>query len=217
MINTRDRSITHNLANMSFDQIFDLTAVVYFNITCYLNLLKTLRPLPPPHTLFVSFFLSFFLLSLAQTPHPISKSARVMNTSTHWISPHYLSRAIHAPDAIPTPSVPPTPPPSPPPAPSPRPSTTRITNPYIYATQRLFAFPPPNLPPPPTPLYPTPTPSNNPPSTHWLYGLQETHDKLVHSSQNRHICPLKGFIISTHKLSCLTEPPPPSPRTPDPF
>ena len=52
MINTRDRSITHNLANMSFDQIFNLTAGVYSNIICDLNLLKTLSLPPPPFFLF---------------------------------------------------------------------------------------------------------------------------------------------------------------------
>ena len=48
MRNTRDRSITHKLAKMSFDQIFDLEAGAYFYIKCDLNLLKTLpRPEPP--------------------------------------------------------------------------------------------------------------------------------------------------------------------------
>ena len=47
MINTRDRSITHNVAKMGFDQILDLIAGVYFNIICDLNLLKT-SPTPPP-------------------------------------------------------------------------------------------------------------------------------------------------------------------------
>ena len=65
MINTRDRRITHNVAKMSFDQILDLVAGVYFNITCDLKLLKTLPPPTPP-------FFFFSLLSLAQTPHLIS-------------------------------------------------------------------------------------------------------------------------------------------------
>ena len=47
------------------------------------------------------------------------------------------------------------------------------------------------LPPPPLPHLPTPTPSNTPPSTHWLYDLQDIHDELVHSFQNRHIYPLE--------------------------
>ena len=33
---------------MSFDQIFDLTAGVYFRILCDLNLLKKIPPSPPP-------------------------------------------------------------------------------------------------------------------------------------------------------------------------
>ena len=37
---------------MSFDQIFDLTAGVYFHIICDLNLLKTLPPPPPPSLFF---------------------------------------------------------------------------------------------------------------------------------------------------------------------
>ena len=40
MVNTRDRSITHNVAKMSFDQVLDLIGGVYFYITCDLNLLK---------------------------------------------------------------------------------------------------------------------------------------------------------------------------------
>ena len=91
MINTRDRRITHNITKISVDQILDLMAGEYFNIMCDLNLLKT----------FVSS--SFPSLSLAQTPHLISKSARVMNTSTPWISLRYLFRAVHAAAAIPTP------------------------------------------------------------------------------------------------------------------
>ena len=85
-----------------------------------------LQYIPPPP--------SFFPLPLAQTPHLTSKSARVINTFTQLISPHFLSRAIHALAAIQPPPPPPTPRPSPPPAPSLRPSTTRIANPYIYAT-----------------------------------------------------------------------------------
>ena len=47
MVNTRDRSITHNVAKMTFDQILNLiVAGVCFNITCDLNLLKNL-PFPP--------------------------------------------------------------------------------------------------------------------------------------------------------------------------
>ena len=40
MRNMRDRSITHKLAKVSFDQFFDLTAGVYFYIIWDLNLLK---------------------------------------------------------------------------------------------------------------------------------------------------------------------------------
>ena len=75
----------------------------------------------------------FFPFSLAQTPHLISKSARVINTSTPWISPHYRFRAVHAAAVFP-PSPPPTPRPFPPPALSSRPNTTRVANPHIYAT-----------------------------------------------------------------------------------
>ena len=64
----------------------------YINIICDLNLLN-----PPPPSF-------FFPRSL--TPHLISKSARVINTSTPWISPHYLFRAVHAAAAIPTPPRP---------------------------------------------------------------------------------------------------------------
>ena len=56
--NTRDRSITHKLAKMRFDEIFDFTAGVYFYIICDLNLLKTLPPSPPRTPL-------HFLLALA--------------------------------------------------------------------------------------------------------------------------------------------------------
>ena len=48
MRNTRDRSITHKRAKMSFDQIFDLTTGVYFCIICELNLLNLPLPLSPP-------------------------------------------------------------------------------------------------------------------------------------------------------------------------
>ena len=49
MRNTRDRNITHKLANISFDQIFDLIAGVYFYIIIRdLNLKKTLPPPPAP-------------------------------------------------------------------------------------------------------------------------------------------------------------------------
>ena len=34
MRNTRDRSIAHNIAKISFDQIFDFTDGVYFCIIC---------------------------------------------------------------------------------------------------------------------------------------------------------------------------------------
>ena len=40
--------------------------------------------------------------SLACTPHLISKSARVINTSTPLISPRYRFRGVHAAAAIPT-------------------------------------------------------------------------------------------------------------------
>ena len=56
---------------------------------------------------------------------------------------------------------------------------------------------------PPNPLTPPPpTPSNTPLSPHWLYDLQDIHDKLVPCFHNRLICPLNGFIVSTHRLSC---------------
>ena len=38
--------------------------------------------------------------------------------------------------------------------------------------------------------------------------LQDIHDKLVHSFKNRQIYPLKGFIVSTHRLSCPARPVP---------
>ena len=74
---TRDRKITHNVANISsVDQILD------FNIICDLNLSKTLPPPPPPPSFF-SFFLSllvffpcflslfsFFLLSFSLSFFP---------------------------------------------------------------------------------------------------------------------------------------------------
>ena len=72
--------------------------------------------------------------------------------------------------------------------------TILATSLYIYKTL---------LPPPP------PTPSNTPPSPHCLYDLQDIQDELVHSFQNRQIYPLKGFIVSTHRLSCPVHPPPP--------
>ena len=111
MINSRDRSIPHNLAKMSFDQIFDLTAGVDFNIICDLNLLKTISPLPPPPPLLCT----FPPLYLGQTTHLISKSARVINTSTRWKPPRYLSRAIHTAEHCNPPPRPPSP--SPPPLP----------------------------------------------------------------------------------------------------
>ena len=45
---------------------------------------------------------------------------------------------------------------------------------------------------------------------HWLNDLQDIHDKQVHSLQNRQIYSLKGFIVSTHRLSCPARPPPPA-------
>ena len=83
-----------------------------------------------------------------------------IRTSTHLISPHYFSRAIHAAAAI-----------HPPPA----------------------------------------EPSNAPPSPHWLYDLQDIHDKLVHSFQNRQVYSLKGFIYSFHAQIELPRPFPPTP------
>ena len=49
MTNTRDGRITHNVENISVDQILDLTDGVHFSIICDLNLLKTLPPQPPLH------------------------------------------------------------------------------------------------------------------------------------------------------------------------
>ena len=40
--------------------------------------------------------------------------------------------------------------------------------------------------------------NNTSPSPHWLYDLQDIHDKLMQSFHNRQICPLKGFIVSVH-------------------
>ena len=60
-------------------------------------------------------------------PHLLSKSARVINTSTPWESPRYRIKAVHAAAAIPT-HRPQRPFLHPPPAPSPRASTTRIAN-----------------------------------------------------------------------------------------
>ena len=66
---------------MSFDQILDLIAGVYLNNLCDLILMKPpTLPTPP---------LFFSLLSLAQTPRQFWKSARVINTTTPWILPHY--------------------------------------------------------------------------------------------------------------------------------
>ena len=52
------RRITQNVANTSVDQILDLIAGVYFNITgiCDLNRLHPTPPLPPPAPFF--FFLA---------------------------------------------------------------------------------------------------------------------------------------------------------------
>ena len=38
--------------------------------------------------------------------------------------------------------------------------------------------------------------------------IQDIHDKLMHSFHNRQICPLKGFIVSAHRLSRPTRHPP---------
>ena len=78
----------HN--NHKLLHIFDLTAEVYLNIICDLNLLKNLPPLPP--------------LALPYSNAPPNIEIRHINKHfTHGISPHYLSRAIHA-------AVPPSPP-----------------------------------------------------------------------------------------------------------
>ena len=84
---------------------------------------------------------------------------------------------------------------------------------YMYDLKCFRSYPPPHLPPslpPPTspPPHPTPTPSNTPPSTHLLCAIQDIHDKVVRSFQNRHIYPLKGCIVSTHRLSCPARPAP---------
>ena len=69
MINTLDRSITHNVAKISVDQILDLIVNfgVYFNSVCDLNLFKTAPHPPPPPRAFFNFI--FSSLSLARTPH----------------------------------------------------------------------------------------------------------------------------------------------------
>ena len=40
-------------------------------------------------------------------------------------------------------------------------------------------------------ISPPPTPSDTPPSLRWLYDLQDTHDYMVHSFDNRQICSRK--------------------------
>ena len=49
------------------------------------------------------------------------------------------------------------------------------------------------------------------PSPHWLYDLQDIHNKLMYSFHIRQICPLKGSIVSTHRFSCPARPPAPLP------
>ena len=44
-----------------------------------------------------------------------------------------------------------------------------------------------------------------------VYRLYILHDKLVHSFHNRQICPLEGFIVSAHRLSCPARFPTPLP------
>ena len=70
-----------------------------------LNLLKNpfpapTEPPPVPASLCICFV---FPLPVLRTPHQTSKSARVKNSSTHWIPPSYLSRDIYATAAIPRP------------------------------------------------------------------------------------------------------------------
>ena len=76
------------VAKMSFDQIFNLTAGVYLYII-YMWPKSLENPSPsPPLLLFPP------PLPLAQKPHQTSKSANVLNTTTQLISPHYISTAI---------------------------------------------------------------------------------------------------------------------------
>ena len=99
MISTRDWRITQKVAKISVDQILHLIAGVCLYIICDLSLLKTLPPpLTPPRLVF------FLSLSLAQTPHLISKSPRVINTFTPWASSHHFFRAVHATAAFPAPA-----------------------------------------------------------------------------------------------------------------
>ena len=71
-----------------------------------------------------------------------------------------------------------------------------VENPFVSP-------PPPRCPhPPPRTLRPLLTGC----TTYRIY----IHDKLVHSFQNRQIYPLKGFIVSTHRLSCSAPPPAPA-------
>ena len=44
-----------------------------------------------------------------------------------------------------------------------------------------------------------------------LFIIQDIHNKLMHSFHNRQICPLQGFIVSAHRLSCPARPPLPPP------
>ena len=120
MINTRDRSITHNVAKMSFDQILDLIAGVCFNITCDLHL----PPSPPSH---------FFFLALSCSNASPNIEIRQSNKHFHALDITSLSFQSHPCRCCNSPPhPPPTPPSSPPPAPSPRPGTARIASPYIY-------------------------------------------------------------------------------------
>ena len=74
----------------------ELQLLIYYHSV----LAHTMIPPPPPPLFFPP-------LPRAQTPHLTSKSAKVINTSTHLISPHYLSRAIHAAAPINPPALPP--------------------------------------------------------------------------------------------------------------
>ena len=66
-------------------------------MSCDLNLLKTLpRPPAPP-----AFFFFFFAFSCLNAP-PNIEIRQSNNTSTPWISPRYLFRAVRAAAAIPT-------------------------------------------------------------------------------------------------------------------